>query len=307
MLRVLVTGGTGFIGGALVRALLSRGNLVTVLTRDAAKGRSKVPRDARVVAWSPGKPGPWEDELSVVDAVVHLAGATVVKRWTDSYKKQIRSSRVDTARALVDAIGKHEHRPEVLVSASGVGYYGADHPGEELDEGSGPGSDFLAKVCIDWESEARRVEDHGVRSVQLRIGSVLGEGGGMVDGMVQLGGAFVGGPIGKGDNIVSWVHLDDVVGMILMAIDDDSISGPINATSPYVATQRELAETMGSVLGRPALGVPLPVAKAILGDLVSAACGSLNAQPKRAMELGYEYHYAHLTPALEDALMAEHP
>ena len=264
-----------------------------------------MPRGARVAGWSPNEGGGWEPEVSTVEAIVHLAGANIATRWTPKSKKRFVSSRVDTGRALADAIGKHESRPAVLVSASGVGYYGANRPGEELTEDSTPGSDFIAKLCIDWEGAARAAEDHGVRTVQLRIGGVIGEGGGLVDGMVQLGGAFVGGPIGKGDNDLAWVHIQDVVGMILMAIDGRDISGPINCTSPFVVTQRELAKTMGSVLGRPAIGAPEAVMRAALGGMVDVVCGSINAQPARAIELGYEYHYARLVPALEEALVED--
>ncbi len=303
MLRVLVTGGTGFVGRALVRALIRRGDQVTVLSRDARHGRD-VPREARVVAWSPGKPGPWEAELSVVDAVVHLAGAPIAKRWTPAYKKTLAASRVDTARALVEAIGKQPHKPSVFVSASGVGYYGASRPGKELDEDSAPGTDFLAKLCVEWEREAKAVEQHGVRSVQLRLGVVLGPGGALAE-MVQLGGAFVGGPVGKGDNALSWIHLDDVVGMVLWALDDAAVSGPINCTSPFVTTQRELAKTAGSVLGRPAVGVPEAVMRVAMGEAVDVLCGSVDAKPKRALELGYAYHHARLVPALEAALVSD--
>lgn len=305
-MRVLVTGGTGFIGRALIRALIDRGDQVTVLTRNVDKARGQVPRDtARVVAWEPGKAGAWQDELSVVDAVVHLAGAPVLKRWTDKHKKAIKDSRVGTARALVAAIADHDHKPDVMVSASGTNFYGLDLPNKELDESHGPGSHFLSEVCVAWEDAVKPVEEHGVRAVQLRIGMVIGPGGGAIDEMVQLGGAFVGGPVGKGDNHVSWVHLDDVVGMILMAIDDDSLRGAINCTSPFVATQREIAKAAGSVLGRPTFGMPAAVARAILGDVVDAVTGSLNVQPTRALDLGYEYHYARLVPALEDALMSD--
>lgn len=305
MMRVLVTGGTGFLGRALIRALLDRGDQVTVLTRDVKSAPKSLRDEARVVAWTPGKPGPWEAELSVVDAVVHLAGAPVAKRWTESYKATLVSSRVSSGRALVEAIGKHERRPAVVVSASGVGYYGADRPGRVLDEDSPPGTDFIAKLCIDWEQAIREAEAHGVRTVQLRIGVVLGPGGGALGEMVQLGGAFVGGPVGKGDNALAWISLDDVVGMVLWALDDDRVSGPINCTSPNVTTQRELAKSAGSVLGRPAIGVPEAVMRMVLGEVVDVLCGSVNAQPTRALELGYEYHHARLVPALEAALVSD--
>lgn len=303
MKRVLVTGGSGFIGGAVVRALIDRGDLVTVLSRDPRKTLGSLPREARVAAWSPDKKGPWFAELASVDAVVHLAGAVVASRWTEKVKKRIEDSRIGSTRMLVEAIASAGRRPSVLVSASGVGYYGADRKGT-LDEGSSRGNDFLAKVCANWEGEAKKAEEHGVRTVQLRIGIVLGPGGGPLEAMVMPLRLGVG-RIGKGDNQVSWVHRDDVVGMILWALDDEDLKGAINCTSPYVTTGRDLADTIGSVIGRPTVVMPEVVANIVLGDMAKVVTGNLNVYPKLAVDRGYEYRHARLTPALEDALMAD--
>jgi uncharacterized protein len=303
MIRVLVTGGTGFVGKALIRALLERGDQVTVLSRDARGAANELPRDVRSVAWTPGKAGPWQSELGVVDAVVHLAGSPVATRWNDKVMATIEKSRVDATRALVEAIAKADKKPRVLVSASGTNFYGHDRGDEELDEDASAGKGFLAKVCVGWEGEAKKADDLGVRTVQLRIGLVLGSGGGALSEMVRFG--VVGGPVGKGDNKLSWIHLDDVVGLILLALDNPEVKGPINATSPYVTTQKELAKTIGSVTGNPAVPVPEVVARLMLGGAVDVMIGSLHVHPRRAIDLGYEYHHARLVPALEAALMSD--
>jgi uncharacterized protein (TIGR01777 family) len=304
MKRVLVTGGTGFVGRALVRELVRRGDQVTVLSRDVSAARGSVPRGVRVAAWSPEKAGPWRDELSVVDAVVHLAGAPVAVRWSEAYKTKIRASRVESTRQLVEAIAAQKHKPEVLVSGSAIGFYGSHRPEGEVDEEGSQGKDFLAGVCEKWEEAARAVAQHGVRSVQLRIGVVLGPGGGALGKMVmpmRVGVASVG----KGDNYISWVHLDDVVGMALMALDDPELSGPINVTSPHFATQRELVAAAASVLGRPALRVPKAALRIAMGEASEAMLGSLRAFPRRAIDLEYAYHYARLVPALEASLIED--
>jgi uncharacterized protein (TIGR01777 family) len=303
MKRVLVTGGTGFIGRALVRALVERGDRVTLLARDTAAAKRKAPRSVRVVHWDGRSAGPWQDELGVVDAVVNLAGSPVAVRWTDESQKKIEQSRVDTTRLVVEAIAKAPKKPAVLVSASATGFYGASRPGDELDEDSACGKDFLAKVCKRWEEAAQAAKEHGVRDVELRIGIVLGAGGGAVKEMVAPLRLFIGGPIGKGDNELSWVHVDDVIGMILWALDTETVQGPVNAVSPYPTTGRELASTMASVIGRPSVSVPEGLLRMRFGGAVDVMVGSLRVHPKRAIDGGYEYHFARLLPALEQALM----
>ncbi|MEQ9319332.1 MAG: TIGR01777 family oxidoreductase [Polyangiaceae bacterium] len=303
-MRVLVTGGTGFVGSALVRALARRGDRVTVLTRNPNKARNGLPRGVRAAAWHPQKAGPWQDELGVVDAVVHLAGDPVAQRWTEATKKSIKASRVESTKLIVDAIAKADKKPAVMVSASATGYYGVSRKGR-LVEDSDPGKGFLPEVCIGWEEEAKRAEEHGVRTVQLRLGVVLGPDGGALDKMVAPMRLFVNGPIGKGDNAMSWIHRDDVVGMILWALDDEGKEGAYNCTSPFSTTGKELAKTMGSVLGRPAVPAPEAAVRMVMGEAVDVLVGSLDVYPERAVDQGYEYHYARLTPALESSLMAD--
>lgn len=303
MKTVLITGGSGFIGRRLSQELLQRGDRVTILTRDVGKARGKVPSGVRVAGWTPDREGPWYDELDKVDAVVHLAGEVVAQRWSDAKKKEIVDSRVGSTERLVEAIGRATHRPQVLVSASATGYYGARDPNEELDEASEPGKGFLSELVVQWEGAAKKAEEHGVRPVMLRIGVVFGKGGGALKQMVPAFKLFVGGPIGDGKQIYSWVHIDDVVGMILMAIDDDRVTGPVNATSPYPATAGEVAKAIGVTLNRPSFfKVPKGIASAMLGEAAEIVTESQRVVPRRAIELGYEFRYARLMPALESIL-----
>jgi uncharacterized protein (TIGR01777 family) len=302
-MRVLVTGGTGFLGRALVRALYRRDDRVTVHTRDTKGARAVLPRDVRVAKWDPLRPGPWQQELGVVDAVVHLAGSPVSVRWTTKTQRRMVQSRVDSAKLMVQGIEQAKKKPAVFVSASGTGYYGASRK-REVDESSERGTGFAADLCRDWEAAARAVEKHDVRSVQLRIGLVLGDGGAL-DLMLAPKRMFVTAPIGDGANTMSWVHIDDVVGMLLWAIDNEQVSGAINCTTPHHTTGRELADLMGSVMGRRSIAVPESVVRFMLGDLVEMLVGNLEVYPRRAVDLGYEYHHTQLVPALEAALMPD--
>lgn len=303
MKTVLITGGSGFIGRRLTQELLARGDRVTILTRDPARARGKVPGGARIAGWTPDRDGPWCDELDKVDAVVHLAGEVVAQRWNDRKKKEIVDSRVGSTERLVEAIGRAKHRPQVLVCASATGFYGARPSNEELDETSEPGQGFLSELVVKWEAAAKKAEGHGVRTAMLRIGVVLGKGGGALEQMLPAFKLFVGGPIGDGRQIYSWVHIDDVVGLALMAIDDERVSGPINATSPYPTTAGELAKAIGATINRPSFfRVPKGILGAMLGEAAEIVTESQRVMPRRAIELGYEFRHARLMPALESIL-----
>ena len=303
MKRVLITGGSGFIGRALTRELLARGDHVTVLTRNVHKTRKHMPQAVRITAWTPNKTGPWVDELSVIDAVVHLAGEPVAQRWTDKTKRNIEESRITSTRVLVEGINQAKKKPSVFVCASAIGIYGPRPPAEELDETGAPGKDWLASVVVRWEEAARDVEKLGVRSALIRIGVVLGEGGGALEKMVTPFNMYAGGPLGDGKQVISWVHRDDVVGMILLAIDNETVSGPINAVSPNPATGDEVAEGLSIVLSKPSwLRVPAGVIGIMMGEAAQVVTTGQRVYPRRAVELGYEFRYARLVPALESIL-----
>ncbi|WP_437894205.1 TIGR01777 family oxidoreductase [Sorangium sp. So ce124] len=303
MKTVLVTGGSGFIGRGLVKELLARGDRVTVLTRDVGRTQAALP-GARVVSWSSDAPGAWFEEVDGVDAVVHLAGETIVKRWTEEARREIVRSRIDTTRLMGEAIGKAKRKPSTFLCASAVGYYGPQ-PGEKvLDEDAAPGEGFLADVVVRWEEAARAVEEqHGVRSVQLRIGVVIGEGGGALDKMIAPFRFFLGGPVGDGKQVISWIHRDDVVGMTLLALDNEAVRGPFNMTAPYAQTGDEVAQAIGAVLHRPSwLRVPEAVVKLGMGDAAEIITTGQRVYPRRAEELGYKFRYARIVPALESIL-----
>ena len=303
MKTILITGGSGFLGKRISRELLGRGDRVTVLSRDAAKTRGKVPPGVRTAGWTPTKAGPWYDEVEGVDAVVHLAGEVVAQRWSEAKKKEIVDSRVGSTERLVEAIGRAKHRPKVLVCASAIGFYGVHDPKESRDETSPRGAGFLAELVEQWEVAAKKAEELGVRVVNLRIGVVFGEGGGALEKMVPAFRFFVGGPIGSGDQFYSWIHIDDIAGLTIAAIDDDRYSGPINATSPYPATAGEVAKQIGATLNRPSFfKVPKAIVSAMLGEAAEVVTESQRVLPKRAIELGYEFRYARLQPALEEIL-----
>jgi uncharacterized protein (TIGR01777 family) len=303
MRQVLITGGSGFIGRRLAASLVERGDEVTVLTRDPA--RAKFPDGVRCAAWTPDQEGPWFDQVAAASAVVHLAGEPVAQRWSPAVKARIRASRVGSTELVVDAIGKASAKPAVLVCASAVGYYGARPWAEPLDEDSAPGRGFLADVVKDWEAAARAVEAHGVRGVQLRIGVVLGEGGGALDKMILPFKLFAGGPIGDGAQAVSWIHRDDLVGLILLALDDPRARGPMNAVAPHPVTGTELARALGTALHRPSfLPTPAFAVKLAMGEAAEIVTTGQRVAPKRALELGYAFRYESLLPALESVVGA---
>ena len=301
MKKVVISGGTGFVGQRLVRELLARGDQVTVLTRDPSKTRGRVVSGARVAAYTPDRVGAWTKEIEGATAIIHLAGESVVQRWSAAAKDRILRSRVDTTRVMVDAIGGLGERPEVFVCASATGYYGPRSPDEELDEDSAAGEGFLADVVTRWEAAAREARAHGVRDVEVRIGLTLGEGGGALEKMIVPFKLCAGGPVGDGRQVYPWVHSDDVVGILLLAIDDARVRGPINAVAPRAATSAELARTLGGVLHRPSW-IPAPrfVLELAMGEMASVLTTGQRVIPRRAAELGYAFRH----PDLDEALRA---
>jgi uncharacterized protein (TIGR01777 family) len=290
---VAVTGGTGRLGSQIVAALTARGDEVTVLSRNPTGGE---------VAWDPEAGAAPAEALAGRDAVVHLAGEDIAQRWTDQAMRRIRDSRERGTRHLVEGIADADPRPEALVSASAVGYYG-DRGDTPLTEDEPPGDDFLAGVCAAWEREAQAAEPLGVRVVRLRTGVVLDRHGGALQKMLLPFRLGVGGPVAGGRQYLPWIHLDDVVGMYLTAIDDPQWSGPINATAPEPATNQDFSKALGRALHRPAvLPVPGLALKLLYGGMAQLVLEGQRAVPHRARELGYEHRHPHLDDALRAAL-----
>lgn len=301
-MRVAVTGATGMIGRAVVAALSDRGDEVTALSRDSERAKRELGTDAAGWADPKADPPPLE-ALRGRDAVVHLLGEQIAQRWSDEAKREIHDSRILSTRNLVSALGElpEGERPGVLVSQSGAGFYG--HRGDErLDESSPAGDDFLARVTVDWEAEARRAEELGVRVILNRTGVVLAESGGALAKMLPFFKAGIGGPVAGGRQYVPWVHLDDVVGAILFGLDTPALTGPVNATAPEPATNKELSRALGRALGRPAVApVPGLAVKALYGQMAEIVITGQRAVPARLTELGYEFSQRDLEAALRDA------
>lgn len=302
-MRVIVAGGTGFIGRALCRDLLLAGHEVAVLTRDASRAVGRVPQGAGVAQWSPGQPEGLPQVLSDADAVVNLSGESVAARqWTPEFKQRLVDSRVNSTQALVQAIRQANPRPKVLVNASAVGIYG-DRGEEELTESSAPGSGFLAELAVRWEQAAEGAREAGVRVVKLRIGIVLGEGGGALEKMLLPFRFFAGGPFGSGKQWFPWVHLDDVTGLTLHALQSDAVDGALNVVAPGIVRQGEFCRVLGRVIKRPSwLPVPGFALRLAAGELAETLLWSQKVIPQVAVQTGYIFRYPQLEEALRSVL-----
>lgn len=296
-MRSLVTGATGFIG----RALCARLPDPTVLSRNPDAARASL-RVSRSFAWDLRSPPPAE-AFDGVEAVYHFAAEPLTGgRLQPGKARRVRESRVAGTRSIVDALSKLAHRPAVLVSASAVGYYG-DRGDEVLAEASGRGTGELAELCESWEREALRASELGVRVVPLRIGVVLGRGGGALAKMLPVFKLGLGGRLGSGRQWVPWVHLDDVVALALFAAGSTALSGPVNAAAPLPVTNAELTRALAAALGRPAaFAVPAPALHLALGDLAAAVLASQRVMPKRALDAGFRFAHTDIAEALRDVV-----
>ncbi|MCZ6450136.1 MAG: TIGR01777 family oxidoreductase, partial [Deltaproteobacteria bacterium] len=250
----------------------------------------------------PGSPGPWEEVIDGVDGVINLAGEPIARRWTQSQKERIRKSRMDTTRDLVTAIGKAKARPKFLLNSSAVGYYGPR--GDELiTEDGGPGSDFLSRVCIEWEEEAKKAEAFGVRVIRLRTGVVMGRGGGALAKMVPPFKLFIGGPLGTGRQWMSWIQMEDEIGLMVHLVERPEVMGAINATAPGPVTMKEFCQTLGRVLRRPSWApVPAFVLRVLMGEMADMVLTGQRVLPGKAQESGYVFKYPNLSEALQACL-----
>jgi uncharacterized protein (TIGR01777 family) len=284
--------------------LQDRGAQVTVLSRDPSRAQARLDSAVAVeiVRWDPmNEPAP-PGALAGRDAVVHLAGENVAQRWTAKARRAIRDSRLTGTRHLLEGLREADPRPGTLVSASAIGYYGA-HGDEPLDEDAPAGKDFLASVCADWEAEAGRASELGVRVVQVRTGVVLDPSGGALAKMLTPFRLGVGGPVAGGRQYMSWIHRDDLIGMIVAAIEDERWTGPINATAPQPVSNRDFSRALGGALGRPSL-LPVPGAalRLLYGEMAEIVTTGARVVPAKPLVLGYEFRHPQLKEALESAL-----
>jgi uncharacterized protein len=313
-MRVAVTGVSGLVGPAVIALLLDRGAEVTALSRDPERTRAKLEAklgeaapgeasgDVEAARWSPlQEPAPVA-ALAGRDAVVHLAGEPVAQRWSARARRAIHESRVIGTRNLLQGLAAADPRPSTLVCSSAIGIYGPRHE-EPLDEDAPLGDGFLAETCLAWEHEARQAAQLGVRVVVMRTGVVLDARGGALAKMLPPFRLGVGGPVAGGRQYVSWIHLDDLAGFFLAAIEDERWSGPVNATAPEPVTNRELSKALGRALHRPAaLPVPGAALRLLYGEMAEIVTTGQRVLPAKALVLGYQFRHPHLQEALQSAL-----
>ena len=302
-MKIAITGATGLVGSQLVAQLQQKKHQILVFTRNISKAQKVFPASAfpnvEAVQYTPQESGDWQQRISGCDAVINLAGEPIAERWSPQQKQAIMESRQIGTRKLVEAIAMAEQKPQVLVSGSAVGYYGTSETAA-FDETSSAGNDFLAQVCQNWEQEAQKVTEYGVRLVIFRIGIVLANGGalGKMIGPFKM---FAGGPIGSGKQWFSWIHRDDLVGLIVRAVEQEDMSGVYNATAPNPVRMNKLCETLGEVMNRPSwLPVPDFVLEILLGDGASVVLQGQRVLPKQTQATGYSYQYPELKPALAE-------
>ncbi len=298
-MRILITGASGLIGKALQNSFEAKGYEMLLATRSE-------PKDAQHIQWNADTGFADEDieRLEGLDAVIHLAGESIsALRWTDEKKKAIRDSRVFGTRTMIEAFARLEKKPKIFISGSALGFYG-DRGDDEMTEASAAGTTFLAEVCKEWEAESRRAEDVGIRTVLLRTGIVLSKDGGALATMLTPFKLGVGGVVGSGKQWMSWISLDDVVGIINYALENENVRGAVNVVSPNPVTNEEFTKTLGSVLYRPTF-LPLPefAVNLVFGEMGDALLiDSTKVIPKRMKDAGYEFKYTDLKKALEHAV-----
>lgn len=303
MKNVLVTGGTGFIGSKVCDALHEKDYAVQVVSRDPARAKTKLQSVQEIYAWNPETEQLPSEAISDVQAVIHLAGESIAGRWNAKKKQRIRDSRILSTRNLVASFADTDTKPDVLVCASAIGLYGGSGD-ESWTEESPAGTDFLAEVCQEWEAESYKASEYGIRVVSVRIGLVLGLGGGLLEQVLPLFRIGAGGKLGSGNQWMSWIHVDDVVGIVMHALENENISGALNATAPTPVRNIEFTKTLGAVLRKPAI-FPVPAfgLKLIKGEFADFVVLSQNVLPEKTEASGYKFQYRTLESALKDLLL----
>lgn len=297
-MNILITGGTGFIGTELRDRLLQKGHSLTIITRSPEKHEDETAKNQQFISWDSNLVPAMEE----ADAVVNLVGENLAQPWTDEVKKRLYSSRLETTGSLVEAINEAENPPELMISASGISYYG-DRGDDILDETEPSGDGFLPELCTEWEAAAKPVKEAGVRLVIFRNGVVLEKGGGAFKYMLPVFKLGLGGSIGDGKQYFPWIHMLDVCRAIEFAITNREVTGVHNLVSPNPVTMNELVEKLGDVLNRPTFfRVPEFAVKLALGDAAAPVLDSLRAQPKKLQQSGFEFKFPHLKEALADIL-----
>jgi uncharacterized protein (TIGR01777 family) len=298
-MNVLITGGSGFVGGHLSKYFIEKGDRVIALGTSTGH-----PLDGKdnfeYISADTTKEGAWQNRVKRVDAVINLAGRNIFKYWTASYKNQIYESRILTTRRLVEALD--ESRPMVFFNTSAIGYYG-DRGDALLKEDTSAGDDFLASVCVDWENEALKANEKGARVVIMRFGVILGKNGGALSKMLPAYRFFMGGPLASGEQWFSWFHIEDLMAAIGFIYENNTMEGPFNFCSPQAVKNKEFAKTLGHVLKRPAfMKIPAFAIKLFMGEMGGALLSSQKGVPDRLETSGFQFQYPDLEKAFSSII-----
>jgi uncharacterized protein (TIGR01777 family) len=301
--EIIITGATGLIGRKLCSKLLEQGNEITIFTRNPETAKKIIRGAKKYVKWNYNKPEEWKDYLNETDSVIHLAGTNLgAKRWSNEFKKELFNSRIESTRQLVNVINKCSDKPKSFVTASAVGYYG-DGGDEVLIEKSNPGKDFLSNLCYEWEKEAEKIEDQNVRRVSLRIGLTLSNEGGVLKKLLPPFKIFLGGPLGNGKQWFPWIHIEDLINIIIHAIKTDSLLGPVNIASPGIVRMNDFATSIGKVLQRPSFfQVPKFILKIAVGEFADAIISGQKVSVDKLLKSGFNFRFVDLENALKNLL-----
>ena len=302
-MRIIMTGGTGLLGRPLSAALASDGHEITVLSRQPDKVKD-MPAGVKLAGWDGETSQGWGQLADGADAIINFAGAGIGDgRWNDERKQQIRQSRTKAGKAVMEAVAAAKARPKVLIQASAVGYYGTQTGDKTVTEAASPGSDFLAKVCFDWEASTAAVKKLGVRRPVLRTGIVLANEGGAFPKLLLPFKLFAGGPLGSGKQWLPWIHIADQIAAIQFLLHNEAADGPFNLSAPTPVTNSEMAKAIGEVMGRPAI-VPAPAfaMRTALGEMATLVLDGQRAVPSKLQALGFQFKYETVLPALRDLL-----
>lgn len=302
-MKIVVAGGTGFVGRQVCRVLLDEGHSVSILTRHAGKHTASTAPQSRFLQWDGVTLGPWVQECEGADVVINLSGAPIAdSRWTDKRKQVLIDSRVQPTQALLQAIPSWKHKPHTFISASGIGFYGARGE-EELNESSTPGKGFLSDLSQVWESTAMEAEALGLRVIPIRFGMVLGPDGGALSKMTLPFHLFLGGPVLPGTQYVSWIHRNDLARLILFVITHPTLDGPVNGVAPEAVTMRDFCTTLGKTMNRPSwFPIPEFLLEIALGELATMLTTGQRVHPQKALKSGFSYSFPTLQEALQSIL-----
>jgi uncharacterized protein (TIGR01777 family) len=301
-MKVVITGATGFVGQVIVKQLLAAGDEVVVLTRNVARAAITLGSSCKYVQWNESEELPPLEALEGADGIINLMGESISKRWDENQKKKIYNSRIHGTRKLVEAMEQIKKKPSVFVSTSAIGIYG-NRGSEEINEGSNVASDFLAKVCLDWENEANKARNHQARVAIIRVGIVLGHGGGALAQMLPIFKLGGGGPLGSGKQYMSWIHIDDLASMYVEALKNPEIKGVLNGTSPYPVTNAEFTKVLGKVVRRPAfLPAPSFAIKIAFGEMSQILLEGQKVLPVKFKEAKFRFRMPTLEMALKESI-----